>query len=86
MNKDVLLANPQNKQKFINNLRDISFRNTIQTLQAENDADQLIVKIVVESAIKYKTVLVGEDTDLLILLYYYVSSDANAIYLKPEQR
>ena len=45
-----------------------------------------IVKIAVESTIKYITVLVGEDTDLLILLCYYASSDANVIYLKPEQR
>ena len=42
------------------------------------------MKLAVDSAIKYKTVLVGEDTDILILLCYFAFSDANAIYLKEE--
>ena len=50
---DICLANPQNKQKFINNLRKSVSENVIQYLQAEGDADLLKVKTVVNSAIKY---------------------------------
>ena len=84
--KDVCLANTQNKQKLINKLREKFSENGTQMLQAGCDADLWIVKTALDSAIKYITVLVGEGTNLLILLCYYASSDANAIYLKPEQR
>lgn len=60
--------------------------NDIKTLQAEGDADLLMVKAAVESAERDPTVLVGEDTHLLVLLCHYASSEANDNYFKPEQR
>ena len=39
MKKDVFLANPQNKQKFINNLRESLSEIGIRPLQAEGHAD-----------------------------------------------
>ena len=84
--KDVFLANPQNKQKFISNLRQKFTKNDIKTLQAEGDADLLIVKVAVESAETDPTVLVGEDTDLFVLLCHYASPEANDIFFKPGQR
>ena len=74
MKKDVFLANPHNKQKFINNLRDRFSENGLQTLRAERDADLSIVKIAVWGTIKYKTALVGEDADLLKLLCYSIGT------------
>ena len=86
MKKDVFLANTQNKQNFISNLREKFSENGIKTLQAEGDADLLIVETAIESAERDQIVLIGEDTDLLILLCHYASSDANNIYFKAEQR
>ena len=86
MNKEDFLANPQNKQRFIVNLREKFTESGIRTLQAEGDADLLIVQTAVESAEKDQTVLVGEDTDLLILLCHYASLNANSIFLKPEKK
>ena len=42
-----------------------------QTHHSQADADLLIVQTAVESARRANTVLVGDDTDLLILLCYY---------------
>ena len=39
-----------------------------RTLQVEGDADVLIVKTAVDSAMTHPTVLVGSDTYLLVLL------------------
>ncbi|MEW8547735.1 MAG: hypothetical protein AB2693_29860 [Candidatus Thiodiazotropha sp.] len=86
MKKDVFLANTQNKQKFISYLREKFSENGIRALHAEGDADLLIVKTAVESAEGDPTILIGEDTDLLILLCHYASLDANDIFFKPEQR
>ena len=86
MKKDLFLANTQNKQRFIVSLREKFAEHKIRTLQAEGDADLLIVQTAVECAEKDQTVLVGEDTDLLILLCHYASIDANNIYFKPEKR
>ena len=86
MKKDVFLANTQNQQNFISNLREKFSENGINNLQAEGNADLLIIETPVGSAERDQTVLIGEDTDLLILLCHYASSDANSIYFRPEQR
>ena len=86
MKKEAFLANPQNKQRFIVNLREKFTESDIRTLQAEGDADFIIVQTAVGSAEKDQTVLVGENTDLLVLLCHYASLNANNIYLKPEKK
>ncbi len=53
---------------------------------APGDADLLIVQKAVESATTLKTVLVGDDTDLLILLCYHASLDCHHIYFRPEPK
>lgn len=58
----------------------------IQTLHAPGDADLLIVKTAVESASKHQTALVGDDTDLLVLLLYYVQMDSFSIYFTPRHK
>ena len=45
------------------------------THHANDDADLLIVNTAVESARTSAMVLVGDDTDLLVLLCYYASED-----------
>ena len=53
---------------------------------ASGDADLLIVQKGVESASAVTTVLVGEDTDLLILLHYHASTKSHDIYFHFEQK
>ena len=52
---------------------------------ARDDADVLIVKTTIDNAKKSKTVLVGEDTDLLILLCYYANLKHFDILFKSDQ-
>ena len=49
------------------------------------DADVMIVQKVAESATVTDTALVGDDTDLLVLLCYHVCLNSHAIFFKPEQ-
>ena len=53
---------------------------------AGGDADCLIVKQAIESALTKETILVGEDTDLLILLIYFADLKGHKIYLKSETK
>ena len=69
MKKDKFLANKSNKQQFINLLSAQLEKNKCKVHHAPGDADQLIVWKAVESATMVNTMLVGDDTDLLVLLY-----------------
>ena len=48
------------------------------------DADVMIVEKALESAKHIETVLVGEDTDLLILLLHHAKPDMKDIYFTTE--
>ena len=76
MKKDQFLANKTNKQKFFKMLTDHLEMKKCEAHHAPGDADLLIVQKAVESAIKVYTVLVGDDTDLLILLCYHARLDS----------
>ena len=66
--KAISLANEQNKQKFIYMLSAKSQEKGIKTLHADGDAHVQIVKTAVNSASLFPSTLIGEDTDLLVLL------------------
>ena len=55
-------------------------------LQAEGDADVLIVETAVDSAVTHPTVLVGDDTDLLVLPCSHMKVDGNDLYFRPEPK
>ena len=46
----------------------------------------MIVMKAVESASAFKTMLIGDDTDLLILLFYLASLDSFELYLESEPK
>ena len=52
------------------------------TIHASHDADFLIVKTTVENAINNPSVLLGKDTDLLIIFLFYFDPDSNNKYFK----
>lgn len=86
MKKDQFLANKTNKQQFINMLGDHLEMSKCEVHHSPGDADLLIVQKAVESATKVNTVLVGDDTDLLILLCYHASLNSHSIYFRPEPK
>ena len=86
LKKDLFLNSTVNKQKFINVLHDAFKRTDCTILHAKGDADVLLVKTAVESAKTAETILVMDDTDLLILLCYYADIHSKGLYLKPEPR
>ena len=68
-------ANKENKQRFINMLSMKLVERSCKTYHDSGGTDLLIVQKSVESAPAVITVLVGDDTDLLILLIYHASLD-----------
>lgn len=57
-----------------------------QTFHAEGDADLLIVQKAVESCLREDTALVGDDTDLLILLVHHIPFQSKNLYFTPEPK
>ena len=85
MKKANFLANSVNKQQFINMLGSY-LQKKCKVYRALGDADVLIVQKAVESARVVDTVLIGDDTNLLVLLCYHASLHSHNIFLKPETK
>ena len=86
MKKENFLANNTNKQDLINMLGNQLEKNKCTVHHAPGDADLLIVQKAVESATMVDTVVVDDDTDLLILLCYHVSLDSHRMYFRQEPK
>ena len=85
--KDAFLSNKKNKQSFITLLSRTLEQDGCQTSHARGDADLLIVQTAIQSASASDTVLVGDDTDLLILLCFHTPIESSHdIYFKPETK
>eukprot|EP00794_Sanderia_malayensis_P001611 gene1611-1782_t len=88
MKKDHFLSNKSNKQSFINMLSRYLQIRGCQTHHSE--ADVLIAKTANNSSRESTTVLVGDDTDLLILLCYHTprqpQQDTCKLYFYPEPK
>ena len=84
--KDVFLKNIDNKINFIDLLMESFKQHEIPVKQAISDADFLIVQTAVELAETVNTVVIGEDTDLLVLLCYHVDSMKHEVYFQPDFR
>ena len=57
-----------------------------EVFHAPSDADVLIAKKAVESADTQDTALVGDDTDLLVLLLYHSKLTSNELFFAPEPK
>ena len=84
--REKFLANPSNKQRFINLLSETLMKLGFQIHHAKDDADCLIVKATLDVASSSTTVLIGEDTDLLVLLLYHVTDNLHGVYFMPSGR
>ncbi len=84
MKKENILGNKKNKQPFINLLSKELKKQHCQVYHASGDAEVLIVQKAVEYAATTNTVLVGDDTDLLILLCYRANLTLHDLFFCPE--
>ncbi|KAG0715131.1 hypothetical protein GWK47_012669 [Chionoecetes opilio] len=79
--KEDFLSNVENKQSLINLISQRMKDRGCNVIQSEGDADVEIVKAAVSMSSNKRTSLIGEDTDLLVLLLHHAStSDGNKLY------
>jgi len=79
--KEEFMATDSNKQRLIWMLSDELRKRGCTVDNAPGDADVLIIKVTVEKSLQHSTTLIGEDTDLLVLLLYYVQDVNKDLYL-----
>ena len=87
MKKKPFLANSQNKQKFIYLLGSILEGEGLQVKFSKADADYDIAMTACDAAQTVPEVVVGDDTDLLVLLLHHFDPDShNPIYLQTSSK
>jgi hypothetical protein len=78
------LGNSKNKMLFISALRTYLEVSEIKDHQADGDADRMIVDTAMNiAAIKSRVAIVGEDTDILIMLIAHALPEHDLYLLKP---
>ena len=83
--KDEFLKHKENKQMWIAILGEKLEQCDIQVISASGDANLLIAKTAVEATSKSDTVIVGDDTYLLVLLLFcHKLSVPNNLYFMQE--
>ncbi|KYM98809.1 hypothetical protein ALC62_10473 [Cyphomyrmex costatus] len=82
--QESFLRNNSNKSRLITLLKHFFEMDRFVVYQDDRDADSLIIKSVISAATSNVTVVVvGEDTDLLVLLIALTPSNENVYFLKP---
>ena len=81
--KQVFLSNKTNKQSFVDSLANSLENAGHEVFQSPDDADLDIVFRAIDEVSSGDTVLVGDDTDLLVLLNHYFdhSSTDNQLFM-----
>ena len=84
--KEDFLSNVENKQAMIDLIAKCLKQKGCHVIQAEGDADVDIVKAAVSMSGYKSTTLIGEDTDLLILLLYHATlKDSHELYFRSDK-
>ena len=84
--KDVFLRNKQNKQRFINMLSEKLKEAGCDTIHVAGDADFLIGQSAVSVSATRDTVVIPDDTDILILLCHQGNNSKKKIFFKPQPK
>ncbi|XP_033725818.1 uncharacterized protein LOC117315643 [Pecten maximus] len=84
MKKELFLSNIENKQHFIDLLGSKLQQSGCTTVHSDEDADLLITQTAVNCAAIKDVVVVGEGTDLLVLLCYHAGRQNHAMYLESD--
>ena len=82
VDKESFLANSTNKQNFINLLGKKLDKAGIRVYHADGDADTKIISEALSSARQINTTVIGEDTDLLVLLLHHVDENMKSVFFK----
>ena len=82
MKKEQFVANRHSKQRFIFMLREEKTKNNCEVYHASGDVDLPIVM----KANSHNTVLVGDDTDLLVLLCHHASIASHDLFFCTEPK
>ena len=80
MKKQDFLLNFENKQSFLKLLGDQMNNAKLECIHAKGDADSLVVETAIQCSIANATVVIAEDTDILILLLYHANIQYEKIY------
>jgi len=84
ISQELFLSNDKNKLRLISMLAEKLVKSGICVLQAEDDADTLIVHTAIPKSNSYaQVVVIGEDKDLIILLLTLTTDDSQIIFKKP---
>ena len=83
--KEDFLSNKENKQALIRLISERMRGRGCAVIQAEGDADVEIVKAAVAMSSYKTTTLIGEDTDLLVLLLHHSSTNGKKLYLRSDK-
>jgi len=84
--KQQILSHPSNKQRFINILSSRLIAKGCTTHHAGGNADLITAMKVIDCSRQFDTILVGDDTYLLIILLYLVGNGSSDIFFKLEQK
>ncbi len=83
--KEDFLSSSKNKT-LIEQFGKFLSEQSCEVFYADGDADVLIVQQAVSSAMKHSTILIGDDTDLLILLLHHATAVTFPIYMVYEPK
>jgi hypothetical protein len=86
LSKPDFLSNKQNKHRFISILSSSLEQAGCLTIKASGDADVLITQTAILASKSTNTALVGDDTDLLVLLLYHTDMNGCQLFFRPEPK
>ena len=84
--KDKFLSCASNELRFIYELSKLLQQKHFNVIHASGNADVLIVKTAVQFSEDHVTVLVGDDTDLFVLLCYHALPSNKKLYFSPKPK
>ena len=76
------LGTSQNKSQFISFLKEHMTASGLEVHQAEGDADWQIVSCTLQKATTRPCILIGDDTDLLVMLLYHTKPSHHPIFMQ----
>ena len=84
--KELFLSNKRNKQRFINLLSAKMMEQQINVHNADDDADLLVVQTALDFAKQNSTIVIGEDTEILVLLCHHIKTCHKQVIYKYAKR